>query len=177
MIHPGNGGPGGQDAPMKISGNFIHFPPPLQNAKFQLSLACSPSPPGGLHLSTPKWAPLTLTLCTQHCVPVSQLHVPHQNSASTYFSKAYEVMSMLDAITYGLLYVLGTFCGKTRTRWTCWEGLVLPNIEWHFCDLSTPYVSPQHRNSSDFCPLHERDSRNLSLPEPGAATTDGAISC
>ena len=35
---------------------------------------------------TPKWAASTLNLFTQHCVPVSHLHVPHQNSTSTCFS-------------------------------------------------------------------------------------------
>ncbi len=54
-------------------------------------------PPGGLHLSilAPIWAALTLTLCTQHCVPVSHLHVPHQNSTSTCFSTVFQVSSCL----------------------------------------------------------------------------------
>ncbi len=59
-------------------------------------------PPGGLLLSilAPKWAALTLTLCTEHCVPVSHLHVPHQNSTST-FQYSVRGAVMPDAITYG----------------------------------------------------------------------------
>ena len=54
-----------------------------------LLFGMAPSP-GDFLLSTlaPKWAALTLTLYTQHCVPVSHLHVPHQNSTSTCFSTA-----------------------------------------------------------------------------------------
>ncbi len=48
-----------------------------------------------LSILAPKWATLTLTLCTEHCVPVSHLHVPHQNSTSTHFSTVYEVLSCL----------------------------------------------------------------------------------
>ncbi len=82
---------------MKISANFIHVYPlkkpyysPVWRAPF----------PGGLLLSTlaPKWAALTLTLCAQHCVPVSHLHVPHQHSASTFstsLSTVYEAPSCL----------------------------------------------------------------------------------
>ncbi len=43
----------------------------------------------------PKWAALTLTVCTQHCVPVSHLRVPHQNSTSTCFSTVFQVSSCL----------------------------------------------------------------------------------
>ncbi len=53
----------------------------------------------------PKWAAWTLTLCTQHCAPVSHLHAPQQNSTSTCFSTAYEVPScstqLLTARTVG----------------------------------------------------------------------------
>ncbi len=45
-----------------------------------------------LSILASKWAALTLILCTQHCVQVSHLHVPHQNFASTRFSRAYEVL-------------------------------------------------------------------------------------
>ena len=71
-----------------------HLPP--EKAKCPFCLAWPPLPSGFL-LSTlaPKWAALTLNLCTQHCVPVSHLHVPHQNFTSTHFSTAYEVLSSL----------------------------------------------------------------------------------
>ncbi len=39
-------------------------------------------------IPAPTWAALSLTLCTQHCVPVSHLRVPHQNSSSTLFCTA-----------------------------------------------------------------------------------------
>ncbi len=61
-----------------------HLPP--NNAKF---LTCLAWPPPVVFLSSilaPKWAALTLTLCTQHCAPGSHVHVPHQNSTSTRFS-------------------------------------------------------------------------------------------
>ena len=70
----------------KISADFILFYPFKQS--YFSSVWRAPPPPGGLLLSilAPKWAALTLTQCTHHCVPVSQLHVPHQNSTSTCFS-------------------------------------------------------------------------------------------
>ncbi len=43
---------------------------------------------------------LTLNLCTRHCVPVSNLHVPHQIFTPTCFSSVSGLV-MLDAITYG----------------------------------------------------------------------------
>ncbi len=91
----GNDWPGGWDCPMKISGHLIHVFP-LKKPLF--SPVChGPPPPGGLLFSilAPKWAALTLTLCTQHCVPVSHLHVPHQNSTSTCFSTVFQVSSCL----------------------------------------------------------------------------------
>ncbi len=77
--------PLGLDCSMKISANFNPFYP------FKKPHLCSVwhgPPPGSLLLIilAPKWAALTFNLCTQHCVPVSQLHVPHQNSTSTCFS-------------------------------------------------------------------------------------------
>ena len=85
MNPPGKCLPLRPDSSMKISANFIDFYP------LKKSYLCSVwhgPPPGGLLLSilAPKWAASTLTQCTQHCVPVSQLHVPHQNSTSTCFS-------------------------------------------------------------------------------------------
>ncbi len=72
--------------------NFSPFHPllPPQIVIFLFCLACPPPPPGGLLLSilAPKWAAWTLIQCTQHCVPVSHLRVPHQNSTSTRFSTA-----------------------------------------------------------------------------------------
>ncbi len=61
--------------------NFIHVYP-LKKPNFSL-FGMVPSP-GGLLLSTlvPQWAVWTLALCTEHCVPVSLQHVPHQNSTS-----------------------------------------------------------------------------------------------
>ncbi len=90
----GNDWPGGWDSSMKISGHFIHVFP-LKQPLF--SPVWHGPPPGGLLLSilAPKWAALTLTLCTQHCVPVSHLCVPHQNSTSTCFSTVFQVSSCL----------------------------------------------------------------------------------
>ncbi len=42
---------------------------------------------------TPKWAALTFNHCTEHCVPVSHLHVPHQIFTPTRFSTAFQVSS------------------------------------------------------------------------------------
>ena len=52
-------------------------------------------PPGGLLLSIlpPKWAALTLTQCTQYCVPVAHLHIPHQIVTPTCFSVVFQVSS------------------------------------------------------------------------------------
>ncbi len=85
---------GGWDCPMNISGHFIYFYP---LKKPNLSLIWHGPPLVVFSLSTlaSKWAAVTLTLCTQHCVPVSHLHVPHQNSTSTHFSTAYEMPSCL----------------------------------------------------------------------------------
>ncbi len=90
----GNDWPGGWDCPMKIAGHFIHFFP-LKQPNFS-SVWHGPSP-GGLLLSTlvSKWAALTLTLCTQHCVPVSHPHVPHQIFTPTCFSTVFQVSSCL----------------------------------------------------------------------------------
>ncbi len=46
-----------------------------------------------LSILVPKWAALTLTLYTQHCVPVSHLQVPHQISTPTRFSTVFQVLS------------------------------------------------------------------------------------
>ncbi len=56
--------------------------------------------PGGFLLSilVPKWASLTLTLCTQHCVPVSRLHLPHQIFTPTCFSTVFQVSSCLTQV-------------------------------------------------------------------------------
>ncbi len=88
----GNGGPGGQDSSVKISDYSIHFYP-LKKPNFQ-PLQHAPSP-GGFLLSilALKWAAVTLTLCTQHCVQVSHLRVTHQNSTSIRFSITHEVPS------------------------------------------------------------------------------------
>ncbi len=68
--------------------NFIHFYP-----LYHISLLFGMAPSRGLPLSTPapKWAAQTLNFCTQHCVPVSQLHVPHQVSYSKCPSAVHEV--------------------------------------------------------------------------------------
>ena len=65
-------------------------------SKSQISLLFGMAPsPGGLLLSTlpPKWAALTLTQCTQHCVPVAHLHIPHQIVTPTCFSVVFQVSS------------------------------------------------------------------------------------
>ncbi len=86
----GNDGPGGWDCSMKISVNFIHVYP-LKKSYFcsvwHEPLSRWPSFEG-LLLLAPKSAGFTFNHCTEHCVPVSHLHVPHQNSTSTCFSTA-----------------------------------------------------------------------------------------
>ncbi len=96
----GNDWPGGWDCHMKISGHFIHFFP-LKKPLF--SLFGMPSSPSDFLLSTlaPKWAALTLTQCTQHCVPVSHLHIPHQIFDSNMLQYSVSGLIMLDAFTYG----------------------------------------------------------------------------
>ncbi len=75
--------------------NFSQFHPCLPPQRV-------PSPDGFLlSILAPKWAAMTLTLCTQHCVPGSHLHVPHQNSTSTHFQYRIGGAVMLDAVTYG----------------------------------------------------------------------------
>ncbi len=61
------------------------------------SLFGEPPSPVGLTLSilAPKWAVLTMKLCTEHCAWVSYVHVPHQNSTSKCPSVAHEVWSCL----------------------------------------------------------------------------------
>ncbi len=75
--------------------NFNQFHPCLlpQKAKFQSCLA--EPPPGGLLLSTlaPKWAAWKLNRCTQHCVLISHLHVPHQIFTPKCFSTMFQVLS------------------------------------------------------------------------------------
>ncbi len=95
----GNGGPGGPDSPMKISGHFINISP-LKKANFN-AVWHGPSP-GGLLLSilAPKGAALTLNHCARHCVLVSHVHVPHQIFTPTRFSSV-SGLFMLNAITYG----------------------------------------------------------------------------
>ncbi len=73
---------------------WFHLCFPLKMANFY-SVGHASSSPGGLLLSTlaPKWAASTLTLCTEHCVPASHLHISHQNSTSTRFSTVQGVPS------------------------------------------------------------------------------------
>ncbi len=102
----GNDWPGGWDCHMKISGHFIHFFP-LKKPLF--SLFGMPSSPSDFLLSTlaPKWAALTLTQCTQHCVPISHLHVPHQIFTPTCFSTVFQVSSCLThLLTPRTVYIL-----------------------------------------------------------------------
>ncbi len=75
-----------QIAPWKFQPISFTFTP----WKSHISVLFGIPPPGGLLLSilAPKWAASTLNLCTQHCVPVSQLHIPRPNSTSTCFSTA-----------------------------------------------------------------------------------------
>ena len=44
---------------------------------------------------------LHIDLCTEHCVPVSQLHVPHQKFHLNLFQYSVGDGIMIDAITYG----------------------------------------------------------------------------
>ncbi len=55
--------------------NFSPFHPlsPPEKAQFQSCLAWPPLVVLLLSILAPKWAALTLILCTQHCVPVSHL--------------------------------------------------------------------------------------------------------
>ncbi len=77
----GRGGPGGPHCPMKISTDIINF-------KFQSCLACPPPSrwPPFEHSSTKMGSLDVEPVYSTHCVPVSHLHVPHQNSTSTCFS-------------------------------------------------------------------------------------------
>ncbi len=115
-----NDWPGGWDCPMKISGHFIHFFPPSKS-HFSVLFGMGP-PPGDLHLSipAPKWAALTLILCTQHCVPVSHLHVPHENSTSTCFRTVFQVSSclthLLTARTVFVVLIRHTSTAGNRTK-------------------------------------------------------------
>ena len=77
-------GLGGPDSPMKISANFINVYP-LKKPNFSPVWHGPPLVVFLLSTLTPKWAALTLTLCAQHCVPASHLHVPHQKFTSTRF--------------------------------------------------------------------------------------------
>ncbi len=63
-----------------------------------------------LRILAPKWAALTLTLCTQHCVPVSHLRVPHQNSTSTCFSTVFQVSSCLTHLLMARTVLLEVKC-------------------------------------------------------------------
>ncbi len=104
-----NDWPGGWDCPMKISGHFIHVFP-LKKPFF--SPFWHGPPPGGhlLSILAPKWAALTLTQCTQHCVPGSHLHIPHQNSTSTCFRTVFQVLSCLtQLLTARTVYVRKDF--------------------------------------------------------------------
>ena len=84
--------PGGQDFSMKISADFIHFYP-LKKPHLCSVWRGPPSRWPSFEHSSSKMGSLHIDLCTEHCVPVSQLHVPHQNSTSTCFSAVYEVPS------------------------------------------------------------------------------------
>ncbi len=70
--------------------NFSQFHPRLPPQKPYFCSVWRGPPPGGFLLSTlaPKWTASTLTCLTQHCVPVSHLLVPHQDSTSTPFGTA-----------------------------------------------------------------------------------------
>ncbi len=71
----GNGGPGGQNSPMKISANFIHFYPPK---KPNFSSVWHGPPSRGFFLSTlaPKWAASALT-CALNIVFQYQIYTLH----------------------------------------------------------------------------------------------------
>ena len=83
-VNPGgNDGPGGWDCFMKVSANFVHFYPLKKS--FFCSVWRGPLSrwPSFEHSNI-----IHIDLCTEHCVPVSHLHVSHQNSTSTPFSTA-----------------------------------------------------------------------------------------
>ncbi len=83
---------------MKISRHFIHIFP-LKKPLFSPVWHGPPLVVLLLSILAPKWAALTLTLCTQHCVPASHVRVPHRNSISTCFCTVFQVA--FDAFTYG----------------------------------------------------------------------------
>ncbi len=73
----------GPDCSMKISADFIHFYP--FKKPHLCSIWCGP-PSRWLsfeHSSAKMGSQWTFNHCIQHCVPVLQLHIPHQNSTST----------------------------------------------------------------------------------------------
>ncbi len=70
---------------------------PSQKNKFQA--LSSHSPVGFLWSApAPKWAPLALNLCTQHCGWAPHIHVLHQNCAST---RVCTVLAVSNCIEYG----------------------------------------------------------------------------
>ncbi len=77
--------------------NFSQFHPllPPEKAIFQSCLAWTHPPlvVSLLSILAPKWASWTWALCTQHCVPESNPHVPQQILTPTRFSTSYEVLS------------------------------------------------------------------------------------
>ncbi len=87
-----------------------------------------------------------LDVCTQDCVPVSHLHVPHENSTSTPFSPAYEVMSCF-----------GTSYGNDCTTWECVRACVKDLVT-----LTKPPV-PKNQRLHTKLGVHRRKSF---LPSP-----------
>ncbi len=80
-------GQGVQILPWKFQPISSTFTPSKSHFSFLFGV---PPTPGGLLLSilALKWVASTLNLCTQHCVPLSQLHIPRPNSTLTCFSTA-----------------------------------------------------------------------------------------
>ncbi len=101
----GNDWPGGWDCPIEISGLFIHF--------FPLK-----KPLGGFLLSilVPKWVTWTLSHCTQHCVPISHLYVPHQIFTPTCFSTVFQVSSCSTQLLSSRTLYWFEGRGKVRVR-------------------------------------------------------------
>ncbi len=98
------------DSAIKISGHYSYFFP-LKSQNFS-PVWHAPPPQSGFLFSSlvPKWAALTLTLCTQHCVPVSDLHVPRHIFTPTCFTTVFQVVScLMQLLTARTVMSLGTY--------------------------------------------------------------------
>ncbi len=112
--------------------------------KSQISfLFVTPSSPGGFLLNTlaPKWAALTLTLCTQHCVPVSHLHVPYQNSTLTCLRTVWEAPSCSLQLLYVVAVSLSLSSKKIRGHLHLANLTITMTWRWALCLSSLTWVT------------------------------------